>query len=306
MSGFGLQETPSTFVPGAKQPVPADPSWTPLEAWVWRKLHAGEIANIDHYQDNQGPLPPADPKTPEDWHNGRRRLPARFLEAVLLDEPFRSAIHRRGMRIQGAWFEEEIDLSNTELHCPLWLDRTRFERAMDLTDMRGRLVSLRSCTCAASLSLERAQISQGLFMRDGAEFQGIILRGVKIGGQLDLSRANIKGALDLEAANVDESVVMRDAEFQTIEFRAAKVGGQLDLSRAKIHGKLDLQGAEIAQSILMRNGAEFQGVNLLGVRVGGQLSLAGSKVKGALHLQDAHIGLGLFMRGDGAEFNDVV
>ena len=304
MSGFELREAPSASAPSPKAPVPADPSWTPLETWVWEKLQAGEIANIDHYQDDQGGLPSADPKNSEEWQDGRHRLSAPFLEGILLEDAYRSAIHRRGVRIVGAWFEDEIDLCDSELHCPLWLDRSRFEQAVSLTDARGRLISFDGSCFAANLSLARADIGQSLSLRDSAAFLEIDLAGVKIGGQLTMIGANVKGALDLERGDIGKSLFMRDgAEFEEIDLRGAKVGGDIDLCGAKVKGCLHLFGAEIGASFLMRDGAEFQEINALGVKVRGQISLVRAKVKGALDLENAEIGLSLM--GGGTEFQEI-
>jgi hypothetical protein len=78
LTAFELQEVPTKPVDAPAGPISPDPSWSPLERWIWEKLQAGELANVDDYEDDNGPLPPADPKKPEDWQDGRRRLASRF------------------------------------------------------------------------------------------------------------------------------------------------------------------------------------------------------------------------------------
>lgn len=95
--------------------------WTPLERWVWERLRAGEFADIDQYCGDAGPLPPADPKTPEDWLGGDRRLTPEFLSDILLRNPWRGELQRQGVRIYGGWFDETVDLQGARLEHELWV-----------------------------------------------------------------------------------------------------------------------------------------------------------------------------------------
>jgi hypothetical protein len=103
LTGFELQEALTRPAEASAGAILPGESWSHLERWIWEKLQAGAIANIDEYADDSGRLPPADPKKPEDWQDGRRRLALGFLEDLLLREPYRSGLHRRGVRIEGAW-----------------------------------------------------------------------------------------------------------------------------------------------------------------------------------------------------------
>ncbi len=65
----------------------------------------------------------ADPETLDGWTEARVLSPA-FLETVLLHEPYRSALPRRGIYVVGAWFRDAIDLSGASYRGPYrWRER---------------------------------------------------------------------------------------------------------------------------------------------------------------------------------------
>jgi hypothetical protein len=274
---------------------------SPLEAWVWTQIQVGKLADVDQYHhDDHSPPSPADPGKPEHWQDGRRRLSAFFLETILLKEAYRSATHDRGVRIQGAWFEEEIDLRDAELHCPLWLRRSRFEKKVDFTDLRARFISMDGSHFAGRLSLARAVIGMDLSLRAiGAErivCDGELdLSGVNVSGEINLRNAKIESAINFQNAKIGIGLYMTAAEFQDTDLGGVKVGGELALVGAKVSGDLNLEDGDIGQSLLMWGRAEegycaaFQNVCLRSTRVGGLLNLTGATINGALDLRRADI-----------------
>lgn len=260
MSGSALQETPSPSAPGLKAPVPADPSWAPLEAWVWQKLQAGEIANIDHYQDDQGPLPPADPKTPEDWQDGRRRLSARFLETMLLEERFRGAARRKGVRIDAALFDQEIDLEMADVPCVLWLDRCRFEPCQKFAHLKaGSDVTFDHSVFMNRVDLQGSYIGGNFFLRHVTAFDSISLRNCRIDGFAYFLGVKIMGALDMNGGSVGQGLLLHSvrtpsrghAEFGEVNLVGAKIGGQLNLNGAMVKKLLAIGGATIDHDLFM-------------------------------------------------------
>ncbi len=104
--------------PGGETSPPED--WSEAETWAWAEIRAGRTADFNA---RFGPL---DPKTPKGWDD-TRKLGQSFLETILLDDPYRSAIPRQGVRILGAWFPEPIDLAHARVEHQLWLHRSRFD-----------------------------------------------------------------------------------------------------------------------------------------------------------------------------------
>lgn len=148
MSGFELQEA-ATWPPQVPAGAIPHDKWSPLECWVWEKLQTGAIANIDKYRDDS-----ADPRKPGNWRDGRRRLTPGFIADLLLREPYCSSLHRKGVRIVGAWFDDSIDLEWAEVTRPILLGRCRFEKPVRLEGFRTpRSVSFKASAFTASLEL---------------------------------------------------------------------------------------------------------------------------------------------------------
>ena len=327
MTGVELREAPTFPAQAPAGPIPPDESWSSLECWIWQKLQAGAIANIDGYEDDNGRLPPADPRKPEDWQDGRRRLAPRFLEDLLLRETHRSGLHRKGVRIQGAWFADEIDLEWAEIACQICLEGCRFEQRVLLTGLQTpHSVSFDGSAFAADLELLHARISAQL-TAVGAEFADVVLHDAKVGGRLVLACAKVAGTLAMESTDISQSLLMRSgttlskhrAEFNDVLLTGAKIGGQIALMGAKVAGTLVMDSAEIGTSLLMRSDrtvsehrAEFNDVVLNSARIGGQLDLRSAKVAGALVMSSVVVRELLLMASDRsvsehrAEFADVV
>ena len=90
--------------------------WTLQEKWVWKAACEGSEADLAKQYGGTD-----DPSKPGDWP-AERTLRAGFLEAVLLTEPFRSAIGHKGLRLSGARFEGRLDFEGGR-HKERGLDR---------------------------------------------------------------------------------------------------------------------------------------------------------------------------------------
>ena len=214
---------------GAEISAPEDCS--KAETWAWAEIRAGRTADFNV---RFGPL---HPKTPEGWDD-RRKLGQAFLKTILLDDPFRSAIPRQGVRIFGAWFPEPIDLENARVEHELELVHSRFEATVNLTDMKIRgLLSLGGSGFGGKLDMDRLQADSNLFMLGGAEFAEVVLGGARVGGQLDMTGSRFGGKLNMDSVQVDGSLFMRGgAEFAEVILNGAKVGGQLSMNGSRFGG----------------------------------------------------------------------
>lgn len=314
MPGYESHETPSAAAFGPEAPVPADPSWTPLEGWVWQKLQVGAIANIDNYGDDRGPLPLADPRKPEDWPDGRRRISASFLEAILLQERFCGALHRKGVRIEAAWFDQEIDLEMAELTCVLWLDRCRFEACQKFGHLKaGSDVTFDHSVFVNRLDLQGACVGGNFFLRHVTAFDDVNLRTSRIEGLAYFVGAKIGGVLDMNGVNVGKGLLLHsirapfggDAEFNEVNLVGAKISGQLNLNGVTVTKMLAIGGATIdhdlfisSDSTASQRQAQFGEISLRSIRVRGQLAMVGVKVTGTVDIGRAKIGQDLLMCTD--------
>jgi hypothetical protein len=281
-------------------PFPGEPcetepqqNWTEQEKWVWKKVGSGEIANFNEGDHYGGPL---DPKKPEGWPENRVLRP-KFLETILLHEPYRGALTRHGVSIIGAWFNEPNDLENATLAHELYLVSSRFDSDVCLRYLKSPcIISFESSKFKGKLNMNGLRVESSLFMRNDAEFAEVILRGARIGDQLDMSNSKFNGKLDMDALRVESSLFMRnDAEFADVKLISARIGDQLDMSNSKFNGKLDMDGLRIESGLFMRNGAEFSEVILRCAKIGNQLNFIGSKFKDKLNMNSLYVDGGLLM-----------
>jgi hypothetical protein len=92
----------------------SQPTWTPQEQWVWKQLCEGEIADFNQIY---GRL---DPSKPEGWEENRKLRTEEFVEAILLNERYRSVLPAKGVRIIGGWFVEPLGCSHTSIMAGLF------------------------------------------------------------------------------------------------------------------------------------------------------------------------------------------
>lgn len=78
-------------LPGGPCRVEAHQSWTDVEKWVWYRLCVGEVANLSERDGRR-----LDPASTKGWDE-ERLLSPKFLESVLLHEPWVSAVPRQGV-----------------------------------------------------------------------------------------------------------------------------------------------------------------------------------------------------------------
>lgn len=275
-------------------------TWEEPERWAWNEICEGRVADFDQKWSNSERL---DAKSPNGWDDGRR-LSQNFLEIILLHEPFRSAIPRHGVQIEGAWFPEKIELRNAQIDHLLRLGNSRFEQGLDLTGARFQSrLELSGSSISGELSMWAVQAT-GLVGMLRADLDTVILRDAELGGPLNLHGATVSGLLNMDKLEVGSSLFMRQgAEFAEVNLRGAKVTGQLDFSRALVSGRLTMDALKVGSSLLMHE-STFDDVLLIEAEVGSQLDLSHAKVTGFLDMRNIDVGSGIDM-DRAAEFNDV-
>ena len=259
------------------------PEWTEPERWVWKQLCEGRIADF-----NTRYLVTLDSKERKGWDE-KRELSSVFLETILLHEPFRGALTRKGVRIVGAWFRQPVDLDRGALDRQLWLDRSRFESNVSLLRLRSPdLISLEGSKFTGRLVMASMELGGSLIMR-GAEFGEVVLRGARIRDQLDMTGSKFTGRLVMDSLELGGSLFMRvGAEFGEVVLRGARIGDQLDMTGSKFSGKLVMESMEVGGSLFMRGGDFSELVSLDFSKIGSNVDLSGAKLK-ALDLTGARI-----------------
>jgi hypothetical protein len=95
-------------LPGEACQTESLPTWMPREKWVWERVCIGKDADLGARYGG-----PNDPKQQNGWPP-TRTVRAAFLEAILLHEPFRSAVPRQGVRIIGARITTPLELRSCQ------------------------------------------------------------------------------------------------------------------------------------------------------------------------------------------------
>jgi len=292
--------------------------WSPQEKWVWMKVCQGEIANFNKAEGYGGEL---DPRKEEDWQKDQqnRILRSTFLETILLIEPYRSTLHRNGVHIVGAWFIDSVDLSSSRLDHPLWLDKCRFEKDVDLVRLYSNsYIFLMGSKFKEKLNMYSIDVKGSIFMIGEAEFdKEVNLVGAKIGGHIAMMGSKFNGKLNMNGIEVKGQLLMRDGdiingykfetEFEEVNLIGAKIGGQIAMTGSKFNGKLNMDGIEVKNGLFMTGEAEFEEVRLRGAKIGDQIAMIGSKFNGILDMDSMEVKRHLLMRDgdlkmDGHEF----
>ncbi len=289
--------------------IPPRPEWSETEKWVWQQVCRKETADFNR---RDGEL---DPKGSDGWSE-RRLISPEFLEDILIHDPFRSALDRKGVHIVGAWIKEPIDLENTRLIHELRLEKSRFDAGLKLSELEstenvsfagssfasfveinfakvGGQFSMTAAKCMDKLSMNSISVGGHLFLRNGAEFTEVDLDSARVGGQLNMNAAKFTGKLNMEGIVVGSNIFIRDgAELTEVNLASSKVDGHIKIASAKITKILNMNSSEVGRHIFIGNGAELKEVDLAGVQVYGGFEISSARFTGKVDMN------GLSVRGN--------
>jgi hypothetical protein len=306
-AGIAAADAPGVMaMPGEECNTPAKPDWSDAEKWAWEKICVGDTADMAKYAEG-----PTDPKTNDAWPKGRD-LSARFLESILLVEPFRSAVPIAGVTIQHAHFDDYIDLSNASLIRALWIWDSRFDGALYMLTMRSTgPVGLDGSWFQDHLDFQRAQIDGSVLMRNVVVTKGISMGGIRIGSSLTLVGADIGGDLDLDRLTAGGGVFLNHStERAGFDISGAHIGDMLNLNGAHIAGDANFQRMVLSGTLFAApekdvGPARFEGdADLLGATIGGGAEFRAARVHGELTFEQASIGGYLWLSGEGDDRGD--
>jgi hypothetical protein len=275
-------------------PLPED-QWTEPERWVWERVRTGEGADFNERYELC-----LLPWVEEAWTEEEikiRGLRPDFLRTILLAKPWRGLITNFGVRIRGACFFGEVNLSNSEVDCELWLDASLLPAGLNCSNTQFKYnLSLRSSNLTQQLSMEGASVAAGLYMKEG-KFMSALLPAIEVGGVLDMRGAELKGELAMDRAVIKVGLFMNEGKFMSARMHLAQVDGVLDMREVEFQEKLTMDGASITVGLFMNEG-KFKSARLHVVQVGGPLTMQQAefekpvsmerlRVRGDLHLRGA-------------------
>lgn len=299
---FSTRVIASPAIPGERCQVKEHSSWSEAEAWAWKEICEGRIANFNQRHGNT-----LNPETEYGWNDSseERRLSQRFIESLLLHDPWASSIPRQGARFIGAIFPEGIDLSAAKISHEVWFNSSLVLRNVNLifSSFDG-FISMDGSTFDGKVWMDGMLVAGNLHMRDAATFKDEVrLVSAKVGGLISMVDSTFEGDVLMDGLQVSSSLYMYDdpetqeeTSFRgNVRLRGAKIGGQLGMDGSTFEGEMTMDNMHVADNLYMRGPATFKGeINLHGVKVGGNLDLSealvssldleGSKIAGGLHL----------------------
>jgi hypothetical protein len=228
---------------------------------------------------------------------------AEVLRELLLGR-FKASLDPRGIRIRGACITGTLDLTHAQTSVGMELRDCKITKPLLLPHAHLPWLTLTGSSTPA-LDGEGLQIDSSMFLRGGFRASGhgedgvVVLRGARIGGELDLSGAELINedgpALVGEGLQVG-SVMFLKGRFRAsgrgrrgaVNLRGARIGGQLELDGAELINEdgpaLDGERLQVDSSMFLRGGFRASGrgadgaVVLRGARIGGQLILSGAEL----------------------------
>ena len=219
------------------------------------------------------------------------RIRAEFLRFLSLGGEAGNPVHEKGIRLQGAWITEQLDLNACRVPVNWGVTNSHFQMAILMQDAEFCVSMSLTGSHILGLTADGAVIKGGVFLRHDFSAQGAIrLLGAQIGGDLDCTGAKLeveKGyALSADGAVIKGDVFLGDgfSAQGAIRLLGAQIGGDLNCTGAKLEGKegyaLAADGAVIKGSMFLSDGFSAQGeIRLLGAQIGGNLDCTGATLE---------------------------
>lgn len=242
-------------------------TYSKAETWVLKQLIAGKVANL---ADPSAQLP----------NEQDRVLSASFLEQVLTASSQSARIHRHGVEILHAVFQEEIDLRNAKVPHSTTLRGCRFDKKVNLSySVFEKDLNFSESTFAAAGFFDAAnfsnlQVNGDAFFNDAqflavANFIGSNIAGnfyasrvrftdaegyaffiyMKVGGNAYIDNAEFAGSLTFSASAIAGMLSAQNIRLTnpegTANFSLMKVGGLTILDHAEFAGSLDFNASDI-------------------------------------------------------------
>jgi hypothetical protein len=226
------------------------------EKWAWERLRCNQAVNFNERYGKR--------LEPNAEDKALRQLSGRFLLDVLTDQHLSDRMSPQGVRIIGAYFRTDIDLSHvnfklplrieySQFDCELYMDRSKFDKFVSFEDcIFNGGVSMLEADFGHTVSICYSIFNKALRFRNDTVRRSLDLRSAKICRSLFLSGSNF-------AADVDMGGIEVGLDLQLI--RKAFFGGKVYLLSAKVHGNLQT-GASYSLGTTFRDHLDMGGIEV--------------------------------------------
>jgi hypothetical protein len=248
--------------------------WTEAEQWAWRRIVNGQVANFDSRAEAQNK-----PEFYPDVNMGQvdikkysyRCISPGFIVEILSETSLHQEVHRKGVRIQGAWITDTeqqaegkndddpsfIDLEDIRLQHELELKRCRIDSPVVMTGQ----INLHGLRNSNEICLAKSY------------FNYLIFADARVEGTLDLTGIVCAKGLDLSGLELDHDLLLEGANIIEGHFnlKGAKIGGQVNLTSLHCSGIIDMGGIRIEKDLYFINNGQIKRINLNRAHVRGRI-----------------------------------
>lgn len=241
-----------------------------------------------------------------------RTIRSAFVRYLALGGCEDAPVHERGIWIQGAVIDGDLDFTGCENVRPIALEYCVIRGRLILRDARTRTINLDySHVCGSRVSGSEASRGYSVIEARRARIDGSVYcrRGFVAEGEVNFVEAEITGSLECHGGHFmcHEGEEVTEAERIAIACSRMKVGGSVFFISESDHkfiaeGQVRFQRAEIGGD-LRCDGGEFihpgkDALHFSGARIAGSAFLRyGTSVRGATNFIDAEIGNSLECQG---------
>ena len=232
---------------------------------------------------------------------------ATFVRFLAMGGDELAPIHEKGVRLQGAWIDGDLDLDGCAIKVPLALFACRIPGPISLINAQVATLHLDG-SHVRGIAGDRLVASGSIFLRQGFRaVEEVRFLAAQIKGDLQCDGSTFEGK-DLDALSCDRAVIqgglfLRHGFYSRGEVRlhGARIGGPLDCSGAKFENAggraLSCDNTDVGGSIHLTEGVISNGtIWLLGARVSGNVECSGARIRSqmALVLDGAKVGGSVF------------
>ncbi|SDG46263.1 hypothetical protein SAMN05216241_11419 [Limimonas halophila] len=218
---------------------------------------------------------------------------ASFIRFLALGGDEKAPVHEKGVDLENATIEGQLDLSRCKNVLPLYLDNCTLSSDAPITaqDAHLSLLSLQGSTVPGGIDADRANVEGSVLLRNGARIKGEIrFSGAQIHGDFDASGSTLTkadgDALFCDRARIGGTVFLSENAniTGTVNFRGARIEGDLDAHNSTLTAKhsiaLVTEHAVIEGKALLSNGFKSDGtIHFRGATVRRDLDLTDSVIK---------------------------
>ena len=255
-----------------------DNKLTAAEQEMLRAAVKGEFANCTFGDQD------TDPANAANWDD-KRVIRADRLVWLCTDAQAASRVTHRGIHVEGARVESEVDLDFAQIPFRLCFHACRFEAPICMRNAQIPALNLNG-THTGPISAEGLKVAGAVFLRNGFKADGEVrLLGATIGGDLDCTNGQFTNpdgyALNADGLKVEGSVFLGNGFKAEGEVRlpGAAIGVILDCYNGEFTNPdghaLSADGLKVEGSVFLGKGFKAKGeVRLVNATVGGLLDCA--------------------------------